>query len=849
MRIDGDSTAEKRIRFGVNAKLQTAFGLVAVLTVIAAAVAIMSFSATERGVGRVAGHEVPVMTDALRLSAMSGEISAAAARFVSARTADEQKQISEDIRLRSARLAAIMDRLRKANEAGAAFARVEAISARLDANLKALEAAISERTQLRSRIEGRLDAVHKVHAQISDKLTPIVDDSYFDVVTSAEDVGKTSDKTVKALVNDGLQLMQAIIEIGAETNLVTGLLTAGALTSSPAMLALLEDRFAASAQRAKKKLARLPPDARFAALKSQVDALVALADFKARGEAADENGDSARLTKVFRVHETLTGLLITLVDDLNFDLVMQSDEAVKRTSKLVKALVAQQIAELRHALEVSAQTHLIGSLISEAATAREPAMLVPMQDRFKAASDLLAKASSGLASGDVKKAVADMIGFGQGTDSIFALRTRELTAGVGADRTIAENGAIQRELDAAVADLVGGAEAAMTQNTAQLLDELARNRTLLVIVAIISVLAAAGIGVFYVQRRLARRLSSIGDAMHRLSSGETDLAVPGAEDRDELGAMARSLEVFRAGEMERKGFAERRDVEQAEQRQRAAAIEQMIGEFRAGVTATIDAVTANVSRMETTARTLSGIAAEADAQARAASSSSEATSSNVRNVAGATEELGASINEISGQAAQAAAVVERAAGIAQSANERIGQLVEGANRIGDVIKLIRAVAEQTNLLALNATIEAARAGEAGRGFAVVASEVKSLANQTSKATEEIAAQIGAIQESTSDAVEAIRSIGEVMGDVSRFTGTIAAAVQQQSGATQEIGRNVQAAASGAKDLAGSMATMTEAIDETNRSAGAVLEASTALSTQAATLQKSIDAFLHRVAAA
>src|SRR5262249_42439139 len=201
-----------------------------------------------------------------------------------------------------------------------------------------------------------------------------------------------------------------------------------------------------------------------------------------------------------------------------------------------------------------------------------------------------------------------------------------------ADRTIAENAAIQHELDAAVADLVGGAEATMTQDTAQLLGDLARNRTLLVIVAIISVLAAAGIGVFYVQRRLGRRLSSIGDAMHRLSSGETDLAVPGAQDRDELGAMARSLEVFRAGEIERRSFAERRDAEQAEQRRRAAAIEQMIAEFRAGVTATIDAVSENVSRMETTARTLSSIAAEADAQARAASTSSETASSNVRNV-------------------------------------------------------------------------------------------------------------------------------------------------------------------------------------------------------------------------
>ena len=92
---------------------------------------------------------------------------------------------------------------------------------------------------------------------------------------------------------------------------------------------------------------------------------------------------------MFRAHEQLTNLLITLIDDLNFDVVMQSEEAVKRTSKLVKDLVAVQITGLRSALEVAAQTHLVTSLLSEAVVAKDTTALVPMQDRFKAATDLL----------------------------------------------------------------------------------------------------------------------------------------------------------------------------------------------------------------------------------------------------------------------------------------------------------------------------------------------------------------------------------------------------------------------------------------------------------------------------
>jgi methyl-accepting chemotaxis protein len=835
----------KAAKFGIKIRLQAAFGAVAIMTVIAAAVAIMSFSETERGFERVSMREVPTMTDALRLSAASGEISAAAARYVAAKTSDDRRLIAAQIASRSRDLDAIMERLRAGQGDAGGFSIAEPMAQRLKENLKALEKAISERTEIRDAFDARLAALHAAHNKISDKLSPIVDDSYFEVVTTAEDVGQSGDITVRTLIQGGMQVMQAMVEVGSETNLVTGLLTAGALTSSPGILAMLEDRFTASARRVEKQLGKIPTGEKFESLKVRVHELVKLANFKAR----EGGSETDRLTQVFRAHEQLNNLLIGLIDDLNFDVVMQSEDAVKRSSKLVKDLVAVQIASLRSALEVAAQTHLVTSLLSEAAVAKDAAALVPMQDRFNTATDLLAKAAKTLINNEIKDAIDALTVYGQGDNSLFALRNRELAAIATADRTIEENVTIQRSLDRAVAVLVGDAEKSMQSGSEKLIEDLARNRMLLLIVAAVSMLVAAGIGIFYVQRRLVRRLTSVGDAMRRLSSGETDLSVPAAADRDEIGDMARSLEVFRGGEIERRQMAGRREAEERAQRERAANIEQMIGDFRATVTSVIAAVTENVSRMETTARTLSSIAAEADNQARAASTSSEQTSSNVRSVAGATEELGASILEISDQASQANGVVQHASEIAQNADQLVGQLSSGASRIGDVVKLIRAIAEQTNLLALNATIEAARAGEAGRGFAVVASEVKTLASQTAKATEEIATQIGAIQTSTEQAVEAIRQISNVMADISRFTSTIAISVEEQSASTQEIGRNVHEAATGAKELAGNMATVTEAIDETNRSATHVLEASSALTAQAGTLQQAVDQFLERVAAA
>ena len=194
-------------------------------------------------------------------------------------------------------------------------------------------------------------------------------------------------------------------------------------------------------------------------------------------------------------------------------------------------------------------------------------------------------------------------------------------------------------------------------------------------------------------------------------------------------------------------------------------------------------------------------------------------------------------------------IVRSATQAAMQTNTKIEGLAEAAQRIGDVVNLISAIAEQTNLLALNATIEAARAGEAGRGFAVVASEVKELATQTAKATEEIEGQITEVQAATKDAVTAIAGITETMSQVDEYTGTIAAAVEQQGAATNEISGNVQDAAQGTQEVAQTIITISEKAQVTSSSAGQVLNASTDVNARTTELRETVDRFLKAVAAA
>ncbi len=171
--------AKDVIRFGIGTKLQLAFGVAAVMTVIAAAVAIYSFSATEQGFQHVASNEVPAMTDALRLSSISGEISTAAARLVNARTEKEQNAISSEMASRNHDFSKIMARLSAAHGNDGNFAKVEKTVQKLDANLAALKLAISDRTETHVKLEQQLASFHKLHHTIANMLTPLVDDSIF----------------------------------------------------------------------------------------------------------------------------------------------------------------------------------------------------------------------------------------------------------------------------------------------------------------------------------------------------------------------------------------------------------------------------------------------------------------------------------------------------------------------------------------------------------------------------------------------------------------------------------------------------------------------------------------------
>ncbi len=380
--------------------------------------------------------------------------------------------------------------------------------------------------------------------------------------------------------------------------------------------------------------------------------------------------------------------------------------------------------------------------------------------------------------------------------------------------------------------------------------DLTRNSLTWLAVATGCALLLAGAIAVWLGRGMARPIRALETAMRDISSGKREIVVPGAGRGDEIGSMARAVEIFKDGLIESDRLrAAQEDQQATARRERRDMMDALATKFETGVGTVVEAVGSAAGQLRTTAQSMAATADQATRQTATVAAASEEATQSAQAVAAAVEELNTSIGEIAQQVNQSARIAGAAVDQANSANSEVQSLALAAQKIGDVVKLISEIAAQTNLLALNATIEAARAGEAGRGFAVVASEVKALASQTSKATDEISAQVGAIQGATQSSVEAIQGITATIGQVSEIASAIAAAVEEQGAATLEIARNVAEAARGTGEVSENIAGVNDTARETGVAATRVVDSAAELSRNGEALKTQVDVFLREVRAA
>lgn len=363
----------------------------------------------------------------------------------------------------------------------------------------------------------------------------------------------------------------------------------------------------------------------------------------------------------------------------------------------------------------------------------------------------------------------------------------------------------------------------------------------------ICVLIVVGlISVFYA-RTITNPIKSLMSAMGILANRNYMIEVPFRARGDELGDMARSVEVFKQnGLAVQKLESEQAALKAKAEEDKKAAMNALADNFDSRTAGIIKSLAAAATEMQATAAQMTAASSNTAHASQIVASAAAEADSNVQTVAAATEELSSSSMEISRQISSVAEKSSRASGAAVETSQQVGELNSLADSIGEVIGAIKDIAEQTNLLALNATIEAARAGEAGKGFAVVADEVKKLATETASKTIQIDERVGRIQAAIRGTVDAVGRIIEDVQDIDHSTSTVASAVEEQNAATAEIGRNVSEASSGTQQVAHNISDVQRSAEETGEAADNLNAAATELAEIAENLQNQVAIFLKEI---
>lgn len=367
--------------------------------------------------------------------------------------------------------------------------------------------------------------------------------------------------------------------------------------------------------------------------------------------------------------------------------------------------------------------------------------------------------------------------------------------------------------------------------------------------SLVAALVMVAVLLMLLRHTVAQPIQRMTAAMGDLAAEKLETAVPELGRADEIGAMAAAVEVFKTNALERRALAEERNREFAQREQRLDTMNRLISEFEQGLTRSISAVSGSAGTLAETARTLNATAEESTLNATTVAAAAEQAAANVQSVAHASDTLAEAIDRITQMVTASRQVTERATTAAADTDGMVQSLAETTGSISQIVGLINSIADQTNLLALNATIEAARAGDAGRGFAVVATEVKSLASQTAKATEEIAAQIAEMRTASDSAVEAIRSIATIIGELGSISTQISTAVELQGGSTREIAVNVAEAAKGTDDVSVNVMSVMQGAATTRDNAAKVRGSADGLLGEAAALRENVESFIRQLRAA
>jgi urea transport system substrate-binding protein len=316
---------------------------------------------------------------------------------------------------------------------------------------------------------------------------------------------------------------------------------------------------------------------------------------------------------------------------------------------------------------------------------------------------------------------------------------------------------------------------------------------------------------------IERPLRALAQVTERIAGGDRYAIVP-KQPKGPLSELAEAAEELRAAVIKADSLAVDQRRREAEARLHYAGRSFFTRRFRSAVDEVTHAFADGSGRIGNTAADLAERNRHMHVRIASASDAAESASEDVNAIAASARSILARIRRSAGDIGISRAASDRAVADL-SADETVRGLAQAAERIGEVVIFIQTIARQTSLLALNASIEAVRAGESGQGFAVVASGVKKLARQTAQATEDIARQVKDIQQAVERTADALANVHASVGSINEADSNLRAVLEQQTAELDEIALR---AGNVAVQVAGALPDIRSAVGHVDQAGQSVL---------------------------
>jgi methyl-accepting chemotaxis protein WspA len=502
----------------------------------------------------------------------------------------------------------------------------------------------------------------------------------------------------------------------------------------------------------------------------------------------------AMARSIRKAHDELLEAITPVVDDANFALMTASQEEGSKGS-------AALLDSLRRLLEVQAEANLLAGLLTEASMVTEAARLQPVRDLIDAARRKIETNLGALADPDQREKltrVYDQLATIARKDGVVALRDRELKSQQEAEFVFTATQSEAVKLKQAVDRLVERQGDVVQAIAARVQEQLRSGRILIMLFSIAAFLLALFSG-YYVLLAITRPLGRLVAAMDVVRQGDFTAQMD-VDRRDEFGVLAQ-------------GFNRMADE-----------VKTLVGNVQKSgiqVGASVTEISATAKQQEATASEIAATTTQIGATSKEISATSKELVKTMGEVSAVAEQTATLASASQEGLSHMEAIMPQVLEAAGSINAKLAILNEKASNINQVVTTITKVADQTNLLSLNAAIEAEKAGEYGRGFAVVAAEIRRLADQTAVATYDIEQMVREIQSAISAGVMGMDKFSEEvrlgMQNVQQVGGQLSQIIQQVQALVprfETVNEGMQAQATGAEQISEALLQLTEAAQET-----------------------------------